>query len=827
MNLAVEGHWDETVRPDGAPSPAWRQLMDALQGLGRRELLLRWERARQLLEDNGVTYNVYGDPRGVDRPWQLDAVPMLLDADEWAGIEAAVSQRAELLDRILGDVYGPQRLLREDALPPELVFAHPGFLRPCHGLAVPGGRHLHVYAADLARSPDGQWWVIADRSQAPSGAGYALENRVVMSRVMPELFRQFPVRRLANYFQTYQESLRRIAPEGRESPRIVLLTPGPYNETYFEHAYLSRYLGLTLAEGGDLTVRDERVYLKTLSGLQQVDVILRRQDADFCDPLELWGESALGIPGLVQAVRAGRVTVANALGSGLIETSAIMAFLPSLCRKLLGEELRMPSVATWWCGHPRELDHTLAHLDQLVLKPALAGSPRASGEPVFGGELSAAERDALAERIRARPHGWVAQEKVALSTVPTGDEDGLQPRHMVLRVYAVTDGDGWFVLPGGLTRVSSTRDSLVVSSQRGGASKDTWVLAPAHEPYVSLLPKAPGPGDVARSSLSLTSRVADNLLWLGRGSERVEAGVRLFRAVFRELSDEPLRPADAPLPDAVEVVDRMGRLGADEGEAPLEDRVLAAVFDREQPGSLAASIAELHRLAWLARDRISPDSWRVLSRLDQEFTAPTVHPALRASAALQTLDRSLLQVAAFTGLAVESMTRTLAWQFLEIGRRLERATQGVELLQATLLEALPEDSRRLETLLDSADSSMTYRARYRASAELPLVLDLLLVDELNPRSVGYQLSGLDERLRALHRAPHDAVRALLARVRETPLDELAALEPTEDGPRRTTLESVLRDLATGLPEIANALNQAYLSHSLQRRQGPGFRPEPA
>ncbi|MGH0031098.1 MAG: circularly permuted type 2 ATP-grasp protein [Myxococcota bacterium] len=828
MTVAVKGHWDETARPDGAPSPAWQRLMGALERLGSGELMVRWEQARRLLQENGVTYNVYGDPRGVERPWQLDAVPMLLESQEWAGIEAAVAQRAMLLDRVLADLYGPQRLLREDLLPPELVFAHPGFLRACHGLAVPGDRWLHVYAVDLARSPDGQWWVIADRTQAPSGAGYTLENRVVMSRVMPEVFREFNVNRLAGFFQTYRDSLRRLAPPGTDAPRIVLLTPGPYNETYFEHAYLARYLDFTLVEGADLTVRDQRVFLKTLQGLQPVDVILRRQDAHFCDPLELWGESALGVPGLVQAVRAGNVTIANALGSGLVETSTIMAFLPGLCRHLLGEELRMPSVATWWCGQDREREYTLAHLDELVLKPAFAGPAGPDQEVVFGGERTQEQQGELAERIRAKPHRWVAQEKVALSTVPTGDQDGLQPRHMVLRVYAVADGDGgWSVMPGGLTRVSSTADSLVVSSQRGGASKDTWVLSDAPTPYVSLLPAEGRAADVSRASYSLTSRTADNLFWLGRGSERIEASLRLVRAALQTLAEEPLRPADAPLPEAVALVERLKLLpeGDEEGVGP-EERLFAALFDRAQPGSVAGSIAEVHRLAWLLRDRISPDAWRVLSRIDQAFVAPDVHPALRVSGVLELLDDTLLRIAAFTGLVVEGMTRGLGWQFLEVGRRVERGIQIAELLRESLVEELPEGSRLLETVLTVADSSMTYRSRYQSSLQLLLVLDLLLLDELNPRSLTFQLLGLEERFRGLHRAPHDALAALVALVRETPLDALVALQPSTDGgpARRPELARVLDGVRSGLPELADALNHAYLSHALPFRQGPGFRP---
>jgi uncharacterized circularly permuted ATP-grasp superfamily protein/uncharacterized alpha-E superfamily protein len=822
--------------PSGELRPHWRGLVAALQRLGTEELFRRWREGQRLIQENGVTYNVYGDPRGIDRPWQLDPIPLLISSGEWAGIEAAVAQRALLLDRMLADLYGERRLLHESLLPPELVFGNPGYLRPCHGLRVPGDCHLHVFAADLARSPNGQWWVIGDRTQAPSGAGYALENRIVMSRILPEVFSDFHVQRLAGYFQAFRDTLMQLAPTSGK-PRIVLLTPGPYNETYFEHAYLARYLGVTLVEGGDLTVRDDRVYLKTLSGLLPVHVILRRQDDGFCDPLELLGESALGTPGLVQVVRAGNVAVANALGSGLVETAATMAFLPGLCRALLGEDLRMPSVATWWCGQPAEREYVIEHLEELVVKPTF---PSARREVVFGEDLSDAERAALVDRIRAAPHGFMAQERVALSTVPTGGTDGAMPRHLVLRVYAVRSGDGYTLMPGGLTRVSPSPDSLIVSSQRGGGSKDTWVLATGTVPYTTLIDRVTRPADVSRASFALTSRVADNLFWLGRMSERADAGARLFRCALRRLAEEPIRAADAPLPDAVALLERMlpGALepaddgkpsGAQRGEAErrsngradpgLETRLLAVLFDRARIESVGGAVAALHRIAWLLRDRISPDAWRALAGLEQEFALPKTHPALRVSEVIGLLDGVVARLAAFTGIAMESMTRGLGWQFLDIGRRLERGIQIVALLRHGLVEAAPSESWRLANVLEVADSAMTYRSRYQTSLELPLVLDLLLLDEANPRSLAFQLERLETRFRGLPRAPRSELTALRNQLQAEPLDALvAALTPPDASPRRARLDAVLSGLAAALPALADVLNHAYLVHAVPRRQ---------
>ena len=813
---APAGHFDETRLPSGEPRADWQRLFDSLGRLGGDELQRRWREGERLLRENGVTYNVYGDPRGMDRPWQLDPIPLLIPEAEWSTIEAAVVQRATLLDRVLADLYGPQRLLHEGLLPAQLVLAHPGYLRACRGLRVPDDRFLHLYAVDLARSPDGRWWVIGDRTQAPSGSGYALENRIVLSRVLPEPFRDFHVRRLAGWFRDLRDGLAALGAKSGAPDRVVILTPGPYNETYFEHAYLARYLGFPLVEGADLTVRDERVFLRTLDGLLPVDVILRRQDDAWCDPLELLGESALGVPGLVQAARAGNVVIANALGSGLVESAAVMAFLPGLCRALLGEELRMPSVATWWCGQPGELDYVRRNLDALVMKPTF---PRAGADVVFPGELAGEARERLLARLATDPAQLVAQERVALSTAPSTSGDAEPaPRHLVLRVFATSASGAWTVMPGGLTRVASSADSLVVSAQRGGGSKDTWVLASGAVTWVSLLDRSVSPEDVSRAGFALTSRTADNLLWLGRTTERVEGGARLFRAALRRLAEEPLRVADAPPPEAVALLARTGRLpAAGESPATLEERVLAALYDRERPGAFGGAVRHLHRLAWLLRDRLSADSWRVLARLDEELAEPEgVHPALRVSAALDRLDRTLLSLSAFDGLVMESMTRALGWQILDLGRRLERGIEVVGLVRASLAgpDAQPE-WRRLETILEVADSAMTYRSRYQTSLQTPLVVDLLLRDEANPRSVAFQLAEIDLRLASLPKADGAAVRSLRTRVRDVPIAELG--EGSDPRPR-AELADLLDEIANALPRVFDAVNHAYLVHALPRRR---------
>ena len=815
---------DEAVGPDGRVREQWRGTLEALAGMGHTQLARRWQEGKRVIHENGITYNVYGDPRSTARPWTLDPVPLVMEPGEWKRLEAAITQRARLLNTMLADLYGPQRLLREGMLPPRLIFENPNFLRPCHGIQVPGGTYIHVYSADLARSPDGQWWVIADRTQAPSGAGYALENRLVISRVLPDLFGDGQVQRLANYFQTYRDTLLKLVPSHKENPRIVLLTPGPYNETYFEHAFLARYLGYTLVEGGDLTVRDNRVLVKTLGGLLPVDVILRRQDDSFCDPLELRGDSMLGVPGLVQAVRSGNVAIANALGSGLVETAATAAFLPGLCRQLLGEELKIPSVATWWCGQQGPFDYVAEHLDNLVVKPTFSSFGQ---QPIFGAKLSKSERAELLEKMRARPDQYVAQEQVSLSTVPVWNEGKLLPRHMVLRVYAVACGDSYRVMPGGLTRVTSSLDSLVVSMQKGGGSKDTWVPGDDAAPHLTLLRPASHPLEISRATFDLPSRVADNLFWLGRYAERVEMAVRLVRAILPRLSEESERASSAGVETGIQILRALGYLPAEaveESTAEARERgVLAMLYEIEGKSPLARTMEQVRQVAWLLRDRISGDAWRVLSRLGDQLTAPAPAEPLLISSAQDRLNEVVLSLSAFSGLVMEGMTRGDGWRFLDIGRRLERSIQMTEVLRYGIAESCGADAGVLEAVLDIADSSITYRSRYLTSVLPELVLDLLLVDEVNPRSIAFQFVQLGEHIDQLPesqskiRRPQEA-RIALSLLTAVQLCEVHELTRPDPAGRWSTLEALLGRQLAELRALSEALTRRYFSHAVASRR---------
>ncbi|HEU4692157.1 MAG TPA: circularly permuted type 2 ATP-grasp protein [Vicinamibacterales bacterium] len=807
---------DELVAPGGELRPHYDTFVRSLEALGRHELASRWENAKRTIRDNGVTYNVYGDPEGVDRPWTLDMIPLVVPSSEWSRLEAALVQRARLLNSILADLYGPQRLLHERHMPAPLVFGNPGFLRSCHGIAVPRGIHLHLHAVDLARSPDGQWWVLADRTQAPSGAGYTLENRIVLSRSLPEAFRDCQVQRLASFFWAQRDTLTALAPSPRDTPRVVLLTPGPLNETYFEHAYLARYLGFTLVEGGDLTVRDRRVFIKTLDGLQPVDVIVRRLDDSYCDPLELRADSTLGIAGLVDAARAGNVTMANALGSGAIETAAISRFLPGLCRTLLGEELRLPSVPTRWCGEPGDLQIVIEHLDQMVIKRTF---PPVSGQPIFGRTLTPLQRAALVSEIRAHPGEFVGQDEVPLSTAPVWNGQKLESRSLVLRMYVAAAGDSYAVMPGGLTRIAVSGEVPIVSMQRGGGSKDTWVLTDGPVSPMSLLAPPTIRIHRERRSGDLPSRVADNLFWLGRYAERVEHSVRLLRSVVARLADEDASDVTPERTALVRVLVALELLPAGLRDPlsarDVEQELLASLF-RPGPGSrMRETLEDLRRIASTVRDRLSIDTWRILNQLRQDFLLR--RGRIQVDDALLHLDRMITDLAAFSGMEMENMTRGHGWRFLDIGRRLERAANMSTLLTQSLSTATAHHAM-LGPLLEIADSTMTYRRRYFAQPQLPLVLDLLVADATNARSMAFQVAQLADHVDHLprdQRAPSPAqeqqiVTHMAEAIASADLD--AQGQPDEHG-SFAELHGLLLTISDDLRRLSDVVTYYYFSHA--------------
>jgi uncharacterized circularly permuted ATP-grasp superfamily protein/uncharacterized alpha-E superfamily protein len=775
-----------------------QDVSEALAGLGLEELRRRQEEATRLLDQEGVVYRDPGSPRAGGRErWRLDPVPVVLGSREWAQIEGGLIERAELLDLVLADLYGPRDLLRRRLIAPEVVFGHPGFLHACDGIRLPGEHQLFSYAADLGHTGDGRLVVLADRAQAPSGAGYAMENRLVCSRVLPTLYRDAGVHRLAPFFRSLRAALQAAAPPDADDPQIVVLSPGPYNETAFEHAVLASTLGYPLVEGSDLTVRGGSVWMRSLGRREPVHVILRRLDDTYCDPLELDPESQLGVTGLMQAARSGTVTVVNALGSGVLENPALAAFEEAVARHLLGRPLRLPAARTWWCGDASSRAHVLAHLRELVLRPT---APVLGNGSVFGWELSAAELDDVRRRIQARPANWVGQESATADTAPTLTGSGIELRRSVLRAFAIPRGSSYVVMPGGLTRVAADSGRARISSRSGAVSKDTWVLASEPErPTGFWLQTGPVTRGLEPAAL-IPSRVAENLWWLGRYAERAEAVTRLLRVVL----------------------DRRNEFAAgtsEPGERALEVLLRAAQTVQATPAMLADAAARLVAAADAVRDQLSRDTWLVLGTL----TEWTQEPETSTPFALAEVLRNLL---ALSGLCEQSMERDLGWRHMDAGRRLERSLQLLALLRATLDQArnTATDSLLLESVLTVAESIITYRRRYRSHAQLQTLLDLLLVDEDNPRSVGHNLSRLTEDLDAMPPDPDGGLREdqrhLLRVTTALRLSRTAELAIEDQRGARPALETFLTELIDGLLQTAEAVERIHVVDRLPQRRLP-------
>jgi uncharacterized circularly permuted ATP-grasp superfamily protein/uncharacterized alpha-E superfamily protein len=810
------GSFDEVFSAPGELRPAWRRFIEATEGLTRAEFGARWQQAQRLLQQNSLAYPDPNDPRARTHPWDLDAFPLVIEAEEWREVAAALRQRATLLDMVLQDVYGPQQLIKSGLLPAEVIFRHPGFLLPyCRPDATPR-RSLHIYGADLARSPDGRWWILDDRCESPSGAGFALQNRIAMSRVLPDVIHECQVERLAPYFIALQEQLARLAPN-RERARVVLLSQLAGSANYFEDAFLARYLGYPLAEAGDLAVRRNKLFLKTLGGLSPVDVLLRRPNSENCDPLELSDASSMGVAGLLECLRSDNAAAANGLGSGLVESPIFMAFLPRLAEAMLGEPLRMPSVATWWCGAPESRRYVLSRISDLAIRPAY----RRRG--VNDARLLELSRNELTALIESNPGAYVAQERVRRSTAPVWADGEISRSYISLRAFAVSTADDYEVMPGGLARVSAMLSPLDLSLLEGERSKDTWVLAKGPVSSVTLLSAPDEPLTLKRGGVDLPSRAAENFFWLGRQSVRAESLGKLIRAVAQRLTSEQDAEQIPELQLLVRVLAELGQIEPGyavaeiKAQLPALEKLLpAAVFDETTPGTLRSTVSNLAYLAATVRDLISLDTWRIVRELNDEFQPGKSDDGLLGM--LVKVDGLLARLAALTGQFAEGMTRTHAWRFLDFGRRLERALQASQLIRAVVAEGGGDDPAALAALLEISDSLMTYRSRYYSRFQLGAVLDLLVTDETNPRSMAYQLVECTAHAAQL---PREAVVAgdlteerlaasLLHLVRRVnPLEIATAYGEGDEEP----LESLLTTVDTTLPKLSDAVSHRYFFHS--------------
>jgi uncharacterized circularly permuted ATP-grasp superfamily protein/uncharacterized alpha-E superfamily protein len=836
QSLAVPadaGHLDE-LRGDGPHglAPAWAEFFNHIGPDGLADLNRRTENLQRQIRDNGVTYNVYADANGLQRPWALDLFPALVSPSDWAQIEAGVLQRARLLNAMLADLYGEHQLLKRALLPAALVQGHPGYLRAMQGVRPPGDTWLHIVGFDLAHGPDGRWWVVGQRTQAPSGLGYLLENRIAVSRQFPKAFAGMRVQRLAASYRALMEGIKAMAPAG-ENARIALLTPGPYNETYFEHAYLARYLGLTLVEGNDLTVRDQRVYLKTLAGLEPVHALIKRLDDEWLDPLELRAESTLGVPGLLQAIRAGNLLLANAPGSAPLESSALLGFLPAISEHLLGEALALPSLATWWCGEDAALRSVLPLLKGGVIKSTY---PRGGRETAIGQGLSARELDEWSGRMARLPEEHTVQSWLPLSQTPTWDGERILPRSTMLRVFALADGpQSWRVLPGGLVRLAP-RGQLVAAMQRGGSSADCWVLTDGPVDHTSLLASQPSSLAIAQQKQPVTSRAAENLFWLGRYTERAENTVRLAQIVLDQLDGE--EPGTQALLAWLSAVARENALVlTDTPEATQSSRVFARSLvanlsprphdpQAAESFSVGFNLAALKGAAAQVRERLSREHWNLIELTHAGFVDTAERLAddaeFATGEAQSMLQQASKMLASITGSQTDRMVRDDGWRLLSIGRHIERLITLSRALAVGLETGSVHEPAGFEAMIALFDSTITFHAQYQQRRDMVALIDLLVLDRDNPRSLAWVVQTLRARLSRLGQsvAPGDADLARdLPDPAEWSLIELSNWQRGSDGRRSwSALGSVLADCESAAADLSEAIARLHFSHADRRSQ---------
>ena len=829
------GHFDELRGNSDSLLPQWKTFFEALGTSGLSDLDQRTQELNRQIRDNGITYNVYADEFGPQRPWSVDLFPLIISPESWQEIQAGVLQRAKLLEAIMTDIYGPQNLLKEGFIPPALIHGHPGYLRSMHGIKLTSNKHLHIMAFDLARAPSGSWSVLSQRTQAPSGLGYLLENRNLIARQFPQAYDQMHIAPLANSYRSLIDALKHESPAGMNA-HIALLTPGPYNETYFEHAYLARYLGLTLVEGGDLTVRDQHLFLKTVRGLEPVHILLKRLDDEFLDPLELRSDSTLGIPGLLQSIRAGNVILANAPGSAFLESPALLGFLPAISERLLNEKIQLPAMDTWWCGERAALEAAIPNLSHSAIKPTYPpDSGHQSYESVLGGELNQAQLDEWVGRITRQPDEHTVQTYIPLAQMPTwltssalNDPSLIEPHSYMLRVFALSDGpNSWQVLPGGLARIAGA-DSGIASMQRGGSSADVWVqnIAATKEQGQQKQPAVQTPEKLMRKRL-VTSRAAENLYWFGRYTERSENILRLAKLYLEKINSEytPSRPLWVWLENLCHFYGLVP-----EGVPSNYDQedVRHRIFERTLIHSLNASenvtsvgfnLKAMKRTASNVRERLSTEQWSTINHCIEQFQADcdkaNTFQDFSSSLAIDALNGASSCLAAITGAQTDRMTRDDGWQLLSIGRHIERLAFLTNVLDsaidAGLLNNPNEDSSGYIALLNLFDSTITFHAQHQQSREMVPLVSLLVMDDENPRSLAWVSKALRARLSKLAGTERDNPNELTRSVVNLLDYDLYALSSADNSGSYSNLRDCLRNCSQSAWNVSDEISARYFN----------------
>ena len=829
--------YDEVIDQNGQVKPYWKGLFDTLESIGIEELNLRNEEIIKKLKENGVTYNIYDSNKNSNRAWKLDPIPFLIHESEWKTIEKGLLQRARLLDLILKDLYGPQTLIKNAIIPAELVFDNSGFLLPCFDIRQKHDKQLLNYAVDLARGPDGKMWLLDNRTQAPSGAGYALENRIVMSKVIPELNKKTYRKRLSPYFSQMQQTVDTLGNNSNENPNVVFLTPGPGNETYFEHVYLSSYLGYTLVQGNDLLVRDGFVWLKSIDQLERVDVIIKRLDDTWCDPLELRKDSLLGIPGLLQVIRLGNVSVVNPPGTSILENYGLMAFMQNACKFLLKEPLLMNSVATWWCGQAKELNFVLTNLPKLIIKKT---NRKQGFRSIYCRLLTKEQLEDLKKLILKNPKDFVAQEEVSLSTTPSFINGTIEPRFAALRAFLIADETDYIVMQGGLTRSSAVKGKFEISNQLGGISKDTWIISDSPTEYHEKSVERKNTNTQLNNSL--TSRNAENLFWLGRLCERTMA-LRSFLKIILNSLNENVTKSDNKQPDFLVVLlkslthltqtypgfvgkePKLGEVFDNEAifENPIEE-LLLLINDSSKPGSVVYNLQSMLNTINQVSEKWNHDTRRIINLVEDSPFALKNTNTNNITFVNHGLDKLHIRLFSFYGNIYETLPRDNGFYLLETGKNVERILSLLSVFRSTLNFKKKEEEEALliEAILENHHLLAKYRNIYKSHLSLKAVVNMVFLEKNLPYTLSYLLDTLCYYLSKLPKA-NDPNRLSIAEksaleactiVKLIDADELIQVD--EFTQFRPKLDKTISQVFELICQVSTNLSSLYFNHSVMQ-----------
>lgn len=818
----LESTFDEMFDKEGNVKPHWKEIEKALENSGLEKLEQKQTEIDWRLEDNGVTYNVYNDPEGTNRRWNLDPIPFVLSEEEWEEVTKGLQQRAKLLNLIFKDLYTEQRLIKEGIVPAEIIFAHKSFLPEVFNFKNTDYYTMKLYATDISRGPDGKFWVINDRTQSPSGLGYVIENRLTMNASLSDLYSDVDFQKIASFLNGYKDMLVSTAHNKNEDPLIALLTPGPHNETYFEHSYLSSFFNLTLVQGEDLLTKNNQLWLKTLSGLRKVDTIIRRVDSKYCDPLELENSSHLGVAGLVNVLRNNNLAMINPMGIGILENVGLNPFMKNIAKFFLDEDLILPQIATWWCGQEKELDFVISNIDNLIIKK-IDKTNRI--EVHFGNKLSPKEKEDLIKKIISSPISYVGQEIIDFSTVPSYVNNKIEPRNAVIRAFSYLNEDNYEVMPSGLVRVSKEKDSLVVSNQRGGTSKDLWIIGTKNLKKVITRNNHRNFLDTRLENIS--TKRAENLFWLGRYLNRAIITTRMLRFNLKTYLNIN-RFEDRNISTSTEILNNClthltmtypGFLEEEKEIKPINE-IISVIQDSNRVGTLSFTLSMLSSINANIKNLLTIDAWRVYDKMLKSWFSYKRRKIISNREHVEELNKLLIYLIAYKELIDESISNDQGLILYDIGSKIEVSLLLISKMRSLLTTKLDTllEYDILDTMLNTYESYNAYRAHYKSTLELENVVEFLLFNSKYHKSLIYII---EELLKSLKELPNSSLSSHLNNFEEPVFKVYSMLKLTnakrllktkEKDFVYLTLDGFLAEISELLSETSEEITKTYFAH---------------